>query len=360
MLSNGCFSCLALVSVCSLVIGLLSTSVYADIFNSADFRISQSQHDSNKFHYVFSAQLPTSVINSTDVELPKGCLITGFDRQAFGSKTQLSYEFECTNSLPAIADSASDTPPIIATPWYLDGARLLLNIDNVNASVTLKRSLDTMLIPLTDTSEIRLTKAQTIKRYLWQGMLHIWFGWDHLAFVLCLCLLASAYRLLTLVTTFTLGHSLTLALSYYELVSIPIAPIEVLIAFSIMLMAKEALLTHKTKEATNSVDLSRTPLFAASAGVVLLFGLIHGLGFASALSELGVPQNEIGLALLFFNLGVEVGQIAFIAMLSGLSVLLKYSKFESFIRSTALYLVGVLGSFWVIERLVGFADIGVY
>jgi hypothetical protein len=325
----------------SLIVSLfyiLVSPAVADVFNSADFRINQNQESDS---YTFTAQLPTVVVSSTDLILPKGCSLEQFSRQSFGSKSQLGYQFQCSGPL-------TDTSQII-TPWYLDGARLILNSEGNNESLALKRSLNTMIIPLTSSSEVSLSKAQTIKHYLWQGMLHIWFGWDHLAFVLCLCLLAAGYRLLTLITTFTLGHSITLVLAHYELVTIPIAPVEVLIAFSIMLMAREALLQNTPADNKQHIKAPTT-----SAVLVILFGLIHGLGFASALSELGVPQNEIGLALLFFNLGVEVGQIFFVLALITIMYIFKNLQFSLLVRRYTLYFVGVLGAFWAVERLLGF------
>ncbi|AGH47642.1 HupE/UreJ family protein [Paraglaciecola psychrophila] len=313
----------------------------ADVFVLGDFRITPGEEAGM---YVLNAQLPTSIMSNTDITLPESCTLQRFNRQAFTDKTQLRYDFQCTQHFNQEA--------AIITPWFIDGAKVLLNIDGQSTSITLKRSLDTTVIPLSHTTELTLSKSETVKRYLWQGMLHIWFGWDHLAFVLCLCLLASHLRLLTLITTFTLGHSLTLALAYYKVVNIPIAPIEILIALSIILMAREALKHMKLA----CLGLP-TKALTASVGVVLLFGLIHGLGFASALSELGVPQNEIGLALLFFNLGVEVGQVMFIAALYALSKALstlKNKQIDFYLRTSVLYAVGILGSFWVFERLLRF------
>ncbi|MEP2599991.1 MAG: HupE/UreJ family protein, partial [Paraglaciecola sp.] len=252
-------------------------------------------------------------------------------------KSQLSYQFICTKLLSSDAE--------IVTPWYIDGAKLYSSLAASKEPITLKRSLNTVVIPLSSDKQVPLTKLQTVQRYLWQGMLHIWFGWDHLAFVLCLCLLASGPRLFGLITTFTLGHSITLALAHYQVVSVPIAPVEVLIAFSIMLMAREALVR------SSNID---SKVSTSSILIVTLFGLIHGLGFASALSELGMPTNQAGLALLFFNLGVEVGQVIFIAVLIVLAKKFAVFNFSQIVRTASLYLVGILGVFWAVERLVGF------
>ncbi|WP_289031870.1 HupE/UreJ family protein [uncultured Paraglaciecola sp.] len=308
----------------------------ADVFNSADFRITQEEHGEDN-QYTFIAQLPSEVVSSTEIILPYGCELEQFKRQSLAYKSQLSYQFVCASGLSADAE--------IVTPWYIDGAKLYSSLTASNEPITLKRSLNTVVIPLSNKEQAPLTRLQTVQRYLWQGMLHIWFGWDHLAFVLCLCLLATGPRLFSLITTFTIGHSITLALAHYQLLSVPIAPVEVLIAFSIMLMAKEALVRSSQ---------TNTRLGTSSILIVTLFGLIHGLGFASALSELGMPANQAGLALLFFNLGVEVGQVIFIAVLLVLAKQFTTFNFSQIVRTASLYLVGILGAFWAVERLVGF------
>jgi hypothetical protein len=180
---------------------------------------------------------------------------------------------------------------------------------------------------------------------LWQGMLHIWLGWDHLAFVLCLCMLARGLELLALVTAFTLGHSLSLGLAFFEVVSIPVAPTEALIALSIVLVAREGLLARTESQRIGSV--SRAAL------VVVVFGLVHGLGFASALGELGISPGERWPALLFFNLGVEIGQLVFVTALLTLGVALRPAVAAT-ARVAALYAAGIVGSFWLVERVAGY------
>lgn len=313
---------------------LFSSSVWADVFNAAEFRLTSGEVENS---YQFTAQMSTSVALLSDLHVPDVCSVESVDQQRMGVNTLFIYGIVCSGPLP---DDA-----VIVTPWYLDGGKLQVSTQSHQFATTIRRTLNTMEVPMTQAGPLTLSAQETIKRYLWQGMLHIWFGWDHLAFVLCLCLLASGYRLLGLISTFTIGHSLTLALSYFDIVNIAIAPIEVLIALSIALMAREAILRIRNKH--------QVPM-TASVGVVILFGLIHGLGFASALSELGVPQNEVGLALLFFNVGVEVGQIAFIGLVYLASLLIKNSKADVPVRYATLLFVGSLGMFWVIERINGF------
>ncbi len=328
-MNNRWRQCALLILACCCLLPKLAS---ADVFNAAEFRISQGEEDNiNLF-----AKVPTSVVNSTDLILPEGCKMATMSRQNSAGQSLLSYDFSC--------DRPFEEGDKIITPWYLDGATLNFALGKQSFKVVLKRSMDTMQLPLSPI-KAELSKAEVIKRYLWQGMLHIWFGWDHLSFVLCLCLLAQGKNLIRLITTFTVGHSLTLALSFYEVVRVPIPPIEVLIAISIVLMSREAILVGRKER-----QFSAT----AAMGVVILFGLIHGLGFASALAELGVPDNEIGLALLFFNVGVEVGQLAFIMVLVVLYKLVSKINLQQVGRATALYGVGCLGTFWAVERLISF------
>jgi hypothetical protein len=137
------------------------------------------------------------------------------------------------------------------------------------------------------------------RRYFRLGIQHILSGYDHLAFVLCLCLLARGWRLVKLVTGFTLGHSLSLALAALDVVRLPSPPVEACIALSIAFVAREALRPPEARR--------------HGVGLVFAFGLLHGLGFAGALKEAGIGTAELLLGLLSFNLGVEAGQLLFVA-----------------------------------------------
>jgi hydrogenase/urease accessory protein HupE len=174
------------------------------------------------------------------------------------------------------------------------------------------------------------------------GIEHILTGYDHLAFVLALLFLVGFNRrLVTTITAFTLAHSFTLALSALGWLTLRSPPVEATIALSIMLVAGEAL--HK--EATLA---RRWP-----ALVAFLFGLVHGLGFAGALKEIGLPENHLSVALLTFNVGVEMGQL----LVVGLAYLVYRSvanvpKFAS-ARVPALYVIGSIAAYWSIGRIVG-------
>src|SRR5262249_12325133 len=141
--------------------------------------------------------------------------------------------------------------------------------------------------------------------YLFLGVEHIWSGVDHLLFVLALLLLVKGWkRLIGTITAFTVAHSITLAAATLGFVHVPGPPVEACIALSIVFVAAEIV---RSRQGGPGVT-ERWPWVIA-----FTFGLLHGLGFASVLNEVGLPQNAIPVALLFFNVGVEVGQLLFIA-----------------------------------------------
>jgi hydrogenase/urease accessory protein HupE len=181
--------------------------------------------------------------------------------------------------------------------------------------------------------------------YLRIGAEHIASGADHLLFLLGLVLLAGWTRaLLWTVTAFTAGHSVTLALAVLGLVRVSSAAVEFLIALSVLVLAVEL-----AQGAGRERLLRRRP--ALLAGV---FGLLHGLGFAGALAEVGLPGEELPLALLAFNLGIEAGQLAFIALLllaaAALRAVPLAIRERPALRHVPVYAMGTLASYWCLER----------
>jgi hypothetical protein len=194
-----------------------------------------------------------------------------------------------------------------------------------------------------------------LETYFRLGVHHILTGADHLMFVLALLLLVRGWRSLALaVTAFTVGHSVTLAAATLGGAGLPSAPVEAAIALSIVCAAAEALLARRGV----STFGSRLPWLMAFG-----FGLLHGLGFAEALRDTGLPQHAIGPALVMFNLGVEAGQTMFVA-----AVLVSASLIRAAIEAAvdagatrriaagttlaACYTVGIVGGFWLIERML--------
>jgi hydrogenase/urease accessory protein HupE len=186
---------------------------------------------------------------------------------------------------------------------------------------------------------------QVTSDYFVLGVEHILGGVDHLLFVLCLLLIVEGkWLLLKTITAFTVAHSITLALATLGFVSVPQAPVEAVIALSILFLAVELV-----KQQQGRHDLAmRAPWIVA-----FIFGLLHGFGFASALSEVGLPQADIPLALLMFNVGVEVGQLLFItAVLLTIWAWKLTLKIESsWLPRLTAYVIGSISAFWVIERV---------
>jgi len=180
------------------------------------------------------------------------------------------------------------------------------------------------------------------------GTIHILEGYDHLLFLLTLLMIVTGFwALMKTVTAFTLAHSLTLAFATLGLVHIPQVPTEGVISLSIMLLAVEVV----RKNAGRLTLSERYPWMIA-----FTFGLVHGLGFAGALSEIGVPQNAVPLALLMFNLGVETGQVLFVTVVSVLLAGLHHIHNNTALRISraAPYAIGGVAAFWTIDRVVAF------
>ncbi|MCX2981714.1 HupE/UreJ family protein [Halieaceae bacterium IMCC14734] len=183
---------------------------------------------------------------------------------------------------------------------------------------------------------------QVVQEYSWLGADHIWGGIDHLLFVFGLLLLVGGgKRLLWTITAFTLGHSITLSLVTLGYFDYPVALVEFTIALSVFILALE--LSRKDRSGL----LSHYPWWLAGG-----FGLLHGMGFAGALSEVGLPQGELPLALLFFNIGIELGQLAFIALIFALWLLVRnlFRGQEHRWLPLPVYVLGALSAMWCIER----------
>ena len=184
--------------------------------------------------------------------------------------------------------------------------------------------------------------AEIASAYTVLGIEHILTGFDHLLFVISLLFLVGFNkRLIGTITAFTLAHSLTLASSALGLLTLRPPPVEATIALSIMLVAGEALHSRQTLA-------RRWP-----ALVAFLFGLVHGLGFAGALQQIGLPQNHLAVALVTFNGGVEIGQLFVVAL--AWCLWRAFDRWPRFVaaRTPALYVVGSVAAYWSIGRIAG-------
>ncbi|HXV24582.1 MAG TPA: HupE/UreJ family protein [Alphaproteobacteria bacterium] len=264
---------------------------------------------------------------------------------------------ECTDVQPARAEDAGNAiveSRSVRCPESLTGRQI--SIDGLSATFT-----DVVVRVEGATGSVqgaRLTPDQpnfnvaaaptwldTARTYFLLGVEHILLGIDHLLFVLALLLLVrNPWMLVKVITAFTVAHSITLAVAALGWAQIPQAPVEAVIALSIMLVAAETL--RQNRDADDLV--SKAPWVIAFA-----FGLLHGLGFGGALREIGLPQSDVPLALLTFNLGVEAGQLLFVfAVLALKTVIDRLLAFNlSWSRSVLGYGIGSLAAVWFVQRV---------
>ena len=225
---------------------------------------------------------------------------------------------------------------------------VLVRITRLDGSTQSARVLPKSPSFVVESSPHPLSVART---YLVLGVEHIWLGVDHLLFVLGLLLVVGGrrLRLVKTITAFTVAHSITLALATLGFVHVPSAPVEAVIALSIMFVAAEALHARAGRPGLTA----RTPWIVA-----FVFGLLHGFGFASALAQVGLPQTAIPLALVLFNVGVELGQLAFVALMLGLAVLLQRwrwrERWPAWVDAVPPYAIGGCAAYWTLERVASF------
>ena len=192
-------------------------------------------------------------------------------------------------------------------------------------------------------TQTRLAVAGT---YMVQGIRHILFGADHLLFVLGLLLIvADRWRLLKTITAFTVAHSITLAIATLGYANAPAVPLNAAIALSILFLGPEIVRSWRGETSFTI----RHPWVVAFA-----FGLLHGFGFAGALTSAGLPPAELPLALVSFNVGVEVGQVGFVLLMLALerSFRVLEMQWPRWVQALPGYAVGSLGAFWTVQRVV--------
>ena len=249
----------------------------------------------------------------------------------------------------------SNGEPLVGKTIVIDGLSaqqtdVLLHIqlaDGTTHSAILRPGSPEFTIPL------QASKLEVAGSYWRMGVVHILKGVDHLLFVLALLLIVSGFGpVITAVTAFTVAHSITLALATLGFVHVPSAPTEAIIALSILFLASEII-----RQRNGEIGLTeRYPWMIA-----FIFGLFHGLGFAGALSAIGVPQHEVPLALFMFNVGVETGQLLFIAVVLSLFKLLR--RLPVTVPQGAWrvlpYGIGGVAAFWTIQRVMSFLPLAV-
>lgn len=327
-----------------------SPSASAHYLDIAQFTFYQNE-DTGRFRLRVD-NLPQNANPTQELGLPDDCELLSRQQSSPGYLPSVEFEVAC----------APGAQGLIVTQWGRDGGRVVLQYpDGTSSSMMLLGSRAGITLSLPDWNEeiVARSLASTAWLYLVLGAEHVLIGWDHLAFVFCLAMLATGVSLVWLITAFTAGHSLSLALSYLGIVNIPISPVEAVIALSVVFMAREVFFTRDSRLCL----LATNKLIPQSTGshsqrwrmtVTALFGLIHGLGFASVLGDLGVSPSDTVVALAFFNIGVELGQILFVcAVLATLVLLRQLRNMELLMIRAATFSVGGLGVFWTLERVLG-------
>jgi hypothetical protein len=280
----------------------------------------------------------------TTPELPAGCVFEGSPRGARGPY-EVRFVFHC--------DEPLTSDDFIVLPWKREGAMVTvtwLGEEPVTKFVGKNDGVITLRF-----HEFLAGSGSVVagaKRYTLLGIEHILVGIDHLLFVLALLfVVGGGWRLVKTITAFTVAHSITLGLATLGYISMPSAPVEAAIALSIVFLCVEIIHTQQGRKGL---------AFSYPWVVAFAFGLLHGLGFAGALSEIGLPPSEIPLALLFFNIGVELGQLLFVfGVLAAMALLRNGAKIlpssVAFQRAerAMVYVIGVLSSYWLIERSMG-------
>ncbi|MHA7820197.1 MAG: HupE/UreJ family protein [Erythrobacter sp.] len=231
-------------------------------------------------------------------------------------------------------------------------SELIGNADAIARFVPLERPVQSFRLTADAPTAMILAEPSALsvlRDYFVIGAEHILFGWDHLLFVIALVLLVRGpWPVVKAATAFTVAHSITLVATTLGYAGLPSRPVEALIALSIVFLAVEVALVLRAPE--RQTFTRRFPWMVAFG-----FGLVHGFGFAGALADIGLPQGEIATALLAFNLGVEAGQLLVIAALMAVLALLARAapKAEDPALRFATYAIGAIGSFWLIERVLG-------
>ncbi len=276
------------------------------------------------------------LILKIDPVFPAGCAVAGIGSEtmrggAYVARATLECEDGLTGKTIEIAGLEATLTDVLVKVYYANGLE------------------ETHLVQPNSTSAVIGGPGSVVQRigaYARLGIQHIALGVDHLLFVLGLLLIVSSPMvLLKTITSFTLAHSITLGIATLGFANAPALPLNAVIALSILFLGPEIVRVWRGETSFTI----RHPWVVAFA-----FGLLHGFGFASGLTAMGLPQNEIPLALLFFNVGVELGQLAFVFFVLALArsfrtLEIRWPRWAQLFPG---YAVGTLGAFWFIQRTV--------
>lgn len=324
----------------AVVLALIAAPLSADELRPAVIELTERESGS----FVLEWKLPVAATRASGAAplarpvVPESCTMIGEPVQRAASLALLGRaELECDGKM------AGETFGL---------TELIGNADAIARFVPLERPVQSFRLTANAPAAVILAEPgamQVMIDYFVIGAEHILMGWDHLLFVIALVLLVrGAWPVVKAATAFTVAHSITLVATTLGYAGLPSRPVEALIALSIVFLAVEVALVLREPE--RETFTRRFP-WAVAFG----FGLVHGFGFAGALADIGLPQDEIATALFAFNVGVEAGQLLVIAALIAVLALLSRagSRVEAPAIRVATYGIGITGSFWLIERVVG-------
>ena len=305
-----------------LICVVLVSPVFSHEFSPAHLIIEEDED----FEYEVTWMYPIRNLGPVNLTLPNDCQSNSLETFQESKYLSEKISLQCSDSIKGkdiFIKGLSILNDALVTIKFLDGERY-------EGLVSVKDS------KLTIPQEVQVFPTG----YFMLGVEHLIGGPDHLLFVFGLLFIVFGWQnLIKTITAFTLAHSITLGLSVLEIVSLPSATIEALIALTIIYLALEI------KDERNNKS---TPWLMAFG-----FGLLHGFGFAGALSEIGIANEQLLLSLLFFNIGIEVGQLIMIPLFLILIWLLQRINFNFSVTKLSSYAIGGMGSFWLIERVLG-------
>ena len=305
-----------------LICVVLVSPVFSHEFSPAHLIIEEDAD----FKYEVTWMYPIRNLGPVNLTLPNDCQSNSLESFQESKYLSEKISLQCSDSIKGkdiFIKGLSILNDALVTIKFLDG-------DRYEGLVSVKDS------KLTIPQELQVFPTG----YFMLGVEHLIGGPDHLLFVFGLLFIVFGWQnLIKTITAFTLAHSITLGLSVLEIVSLPSATIEALIALTIIYLALEI---------KDERDNKNTPWLMAFG-----FGLLHGFGFAGALSEIGIANEQLLLSLLFFNVGIEVGQLIMIPLFLISIWLLQKIKFNFSVTKLSSYAIGGMGSFWLIERVVG-------
>ena len=307
-----------------LLVSIFAIDAYSHEFNPAHLVINQSYQDQNT--YQASWMYPVKNIGKrAEIILPSFC--TTVSKEPF-IKNKYIVEQITINCSQAINGSSLQIKDLsvltdaLVTINFIDSTfEGIVNVQNPEVEIP----MENQYYPIA---------------YLYLGFDHLLDGLDHILFIFGLLFCISGFvNIIKTITAFTIAHSLTLGLSVLDIISLPQATVEALIALTIIYLATEI---SKNRKIIN------TPWFMAFG-----FGLLHGLGFAGALNEIGIANSQMLLSLLFFNIGIELGQIALIPIPLSLIYISKQFNYINQVKVIMSLAVGGMGFYWFIDRVIG-------